>query len=1415
MRSVGKKLYQWQRYWRPRGSPLLFFENGFLFSPGKINPNVLPFEKIADALCLALLGEPGMGKSHAMKAEYSAFRENVTQQGDEVLWLDLRSYGSEDRLVNDLFRHQIFQSWLTGAYKLHLFLDSFDECQIAIRQLASLLADELEKYKPQCERLTLRIACRTADWPNLLENRLTELWGNDSVKAYELAPLTEDDVRAAAIDENIDPDRFLSEIRRREVGPLAAKPVTLRLLLNLFRNGGALPTSQTELYARGCLTLAGETNESYITAGRTGRPDAAQRMAVAARIAAITIFSQKSAIWTATDLGEPTVDDVKVADLCGGVEMVNNASFEVDAAAIEETINTGLFDSRGENRMGWAHQTYAEFLAAWYLAKLQTPTEQVLKLLVHPEDPEGKLVPQLHETAAWSASLMPDLFREIMRREPKVLLQSDVASTAAESKAALVEELLKLYDEELDFDTDWFRPSRYHKLKHPTIANQIRPFIVNPEKKPLVRLAAIEMAEECETTPLQNDLADLALDVSQRLDIRAYAARAVANIGNAETKLRLRPLITSEVGDDPDRRLQRHALSALWPDHLSTEDVFSLLTTSRLNKHFISQDLIEGLKLSDLPIALAWVERQPGYNYLDYYEQTLANKLMLLAWENLEAPGVLKAFARAALSRLRKLDDIVDKRHSGLDDFFSDDPHPRPKFSEQWAADDRKRRLALETISSLISTDDLSDQYLFSYRLQSTWGKDVLWVLERLESEESEDKQRVWARLIKAACDWKDREQMVAIVTRCQHNQILFQEFYPELTALLRNLTEAGETTTSEATEQELDETSKAQPMPSPTPTEIMSSLLAEIEAGDSEAWVKLVWVMRFEEDGAEGVDEFKPDLKTYPSWRRADDPIPTRKRILAAARRYLLEQDAQTSKWLGSKPLLLWRPAYAGYNALRLVYDEDKAFFLNLDSQVWKKWASIIAAYRMFGDVKAEERAIHETMVQMAYRHAADEVISTVLTDLDRESDYVISAIKVCWDERLGEALLNKAKELQAMRRSFTAILDELLARNTEGARDFAESVLKLPLPTEYWERRQIIITADLLMQHSQDAAWSIVWPLIQNDEEFGRELIVEQSGFARRPGDHNPPIPKRLNESQLADLYIWMLRQYPPSEDPDMNGFSFGTDRRMIVQWRDSILTHLKSRGTEAACDAIERVGDEFPDLTWVRAQLLEAKAIYRQRSWQPPQPAEILKLAGEQRRYLIQTTAAYDTERIFRGIWVLECEETSSQGTAFMLAGVGLVTCRHALGSKTQAFHRDDYSKKYPVKILAEDETLDLAILSIDAPASEELVARYSPELIQGEQIAVAGFPHYNWGDTGTLFPGVVGGFHQYHSIRRPLISAPIIQGVSGGPILDSKGQVVGVAVKGAKHTDETNLTEHIVIPINALRHLEIEGRPEAAQ
>jgi hypothetical protein len=402
--------------------------------------------------------------------------------------------------------------------------------------------------------------------------------------------------------------------------------------------------------------------------------------------------------------------------------------------------------------------------------------------------------------------------------------------------------------------------------------------------------------------------------------------------------------------------------------------------------------------------------------------------------------------------------------------------------------------------------------------------------------------------------------------------------------------------------------------------------------------------------------------------------------------------------------------------------------------------------------------------------------------------------------------AILDKVRDERIRPDLFRQLLHQLLKLGYAEAEAFAKSLLKRPLTAEGQARERASIAAQELLLNAQDAVWEVLWPMFQQDVGFGRHVL---EAIVDRPSESG--VFTCLNEPSAAELYIWLCQQYPHSEDPqEPSGIAYNvTTRHSMARWRDAIPNYLKEKGTTAACTALGQIIRVLPHLEWMKFVLLDAQKNTRRRDWLPLRPKELLKMIGErQPTHLMQTNEAYNAEEIFQAIWVLECEETFEQGTAFMLSGVGLVTCRHVLGTKTQAFRRDNHSKGYPIKVLAEDETLDLAILSIDAPGSGELTARYSPELAQGEEIVVAGFPNYNPGDTGILFPGIVGGFRKYHGVRRPLINAPIVQGNSGGPVLDSKGRVVGVAVKGAEHVDKVNTVEHVIIPIDALHHLRKE-------
>jgi hypothetical protein len=169
------------------------------------------------------------------------------------------------------------------------------------------------------------------------------------------------------------------------------------------------------------------------------------------------------------------------------------------------------------------------------------------------------------------------------------------------------------------------------------------------------------------------------------------------------------------------------------------------------------------------------------------------------------------------------------------------------------------------------------------------------------------------------------------------------------------------------------------------------------------------------------------------------------------------------------------------------------------------------------------------------------------------------------------------------------------------------------VPVPAEKSERAKAIAVARVLLGHTEDAGWSVLWPAIQQDQEFGTELITSIAHIADRGA---ATLAQRLTEDQVADLYIWLAGQYPHAEDPNIEGMHTVGPRESIAHWRDGLLNHLKLRGTKAACEAIRRISNEMPDLGWLKMVLLEARTNTRRQTWTPPQPADVIAhISGQQ--------------------------------------------------------------------------------------------------------------------------------------------------------------------------------------------------------
>ena len=179
--------YNWKRFWCHPAGHVNLSDNGFLVDPDgeygrALNPDVRSWDRISASSCLILLGEPGIGKSTALRDEYDRSIAKSASTGDQVVWVDLRSYQTDQRLHDSVFASPAVRSWVVGSNQLQLFIDSMDEALIRIDNIGPVLLTELKELP--ISRLNVRIACRTADWPRSLEAELAEVWGRDKVGMY-------------------------------------------------------------------------------------------------------------------------------------------------------------------------------------------------------------------------------------------------------------------------------------------------------------------------------------------------------------------------------------------------------------------------------------------------------------------------------------------------------------------------------------------------------------------------------------------------------------------------------------------------------------------------------------------------------------------------------------------------------------------------------------------------------------------------------------------------------------------------------------------------------------------------------------------------------------------------------------------------------------------------------------------------------------------------------------------------------------------------------------------------------------------------------------------------------------------------------------------------------------------------------
>ncbi len=135
---------------------------------------------------------------------------------------------------------------------------------------------------------------------------------------------------------------------------------------------------------------------------------------------------------------------------------------------------------------------------------------------------------------------------------------------------------------------------------------------------------------------------------------------------------------------------------------------------------------------------------------------------------------------------------------------------------------------------------------------------------------------------------------------------------------------------------------------------------------------------------------------------------------------------------------------------------------------------------------------------------------------------------------------------------------------------------------------------------------------------------------------------------------------------------------------------------------------------------------------------------------------------------------------QGSGFFIDNKGsLITNHHVIEGAYSATIKTSAGKEYPVQgIVAKDIEADIAKLIVNLPDANIIFLNLSVNVpSEGEDIVVIGNP---LGLESTVSTGIVSAVRDIPAFGKILqITAPISPGSSGSPVINSKGEVIGIA------------------------------------
>ncbi|HTM11976.1 MAG TPA: trypsin-like peptidase domain-containing protein [Bryobacteraceae bacterium] len=189
-----------------------------------------------------------------------------------------------------------------------------------------------------------------------------------------------------------------------------------------------------------------------------------------------------------------------------------------------------------------------------------------------------------------------------------------------------------------------------------------------------------------------------------------------------------------------------------------------------------------------------------------------------------------------------------------------------------------------------------------------------------------------------------------------------------------------------------------------------------------------------------------------------------------------------------------------------------------------------------------------------------------------------------------------------------------------------------------------------------------------------------------------------------------------------------------------------------------------------------------------WSGPAVAHSAGLGGDELNNIdiyksAKDSVAYITSTVYQQTFFFEMVPTRALGSGFLISPDGrILTNNHVISGSAKIEVRFSDGSRYTAKVLVADRADDLAVIQIEPKKKVPFLKLGDSDALQvGQKVLAIGNP---FGFSGTLTTGVVSSLareiRNENNTLEGLIQtdAAINEGNSGGPLLDSQGNVIGI-------------------------------------